>query len=156
MTAVLAILGRTWKIWVPALVLILVAGTLYAQRTKIKSLTAQRDVAVVEHDRAVEEQRQLLDDIARLDKLLLAREAQAKKLEVDLAQAKKRIAALAAVRPDVADWLDAPLPVGLWREVSGLPGEGAAGADRPAPSAAERAEDERRAAQPLPRHPQQP
>lgn len=151
MTAFLLVLKSTWKIWVPALAVLLIGGTLWAQQSRIKSLKNQRDVAIVEHDRAMEQQTQLLADIDRLDALLLSREAVVKKLEVDLANAKKRIAALAAQRPDVVDWLAAPLPAGLWSAANDHPpSQSAAGADPTGSGPADRAEDERGVAQPLP------
>lgn len=125
MTAILAVLARTWKIWLPALLVFGATGTIWAQRLQLTAVKAERDVAVSEHDRAMEEQRQLLNDIDKLNHILARRKAQEQKLEADLENSKKRIRALASARPDVADWRAAPLPGGLWREARGPSGQGA-------------------------------
>lgn len=129
MSAVLAILGRTWKIWLPAVLVIAAAGTIWAQRLQLHAAKAERDVAIHEHDRAVEERRQLLADIDKLNDILARRKDQERKLEADLEDSKKRIRALASNRPDVADWRAAPLPAGLWREARRTPDQGAGSVD---------------------------
>ena len=113
-------LRQTWKIWLPMIAFVLVAGTIYAQHQQIKSLKSQRDVAVVEHERAIEEQKQLLNDIDRLNKVLLHKQEVARNLEVQLEESKNRIRRLAANRPDVADWRNSALPSGLWNEAIGI------------------------------------
>lgn len=124
MTALLAVLGRTWKVWLPAVIVVGLATTIWAQRLQLTAAKSERDVAIHEHDRAIEEQRQLLADLDRLNNILARRKDQERKLEADLESAKKRIRALAAARPDVADWRATPLPDGLWREARGPQGNG--------------------------------
>jgi len=119
MTAILALLGRTWKIWLPGALVLAAATTIWAQRLQLHAAKAERDVAIHEHNQAMEEQRQLLSDLDRLNNILARRKAQEQKLEADLEDSKKRIRALASSRPDVADWRAAPLPDGLWREARG-------------------------------------
>lgn len=118
MTAVLAILGKTWKIWAPALIVLTMGGTIWAQSMSLRATKAERDVAVQEHDRAMEEQRQLLADLDRLNSILKRKAQQQRALEVSLENSKQRIRNLAAARPDIADWRAMPIPAGLWSEVN--------------------------------------
>ena len=126
---------RFWKIWVPALAMLLVAGTIYAQHTRIKTLKAEKTMAIVEHDKAVEEQKQLLSDIDRLNKVLKKQKTFERKLGKDLQNAKNRIRKLAEDRPEVADWRMSAIPAGLWDAAVGArsPGGNPAGVNQPDP-----------------------
>lgn len=118
MTGIFLLLRSTWKIWLPILLIVGTAGTIWAQNARINSLKNQRDVAIVEHDKAMEEQRQLLADIDRLNRVLVQKKMLEQRLGAQLEDAKNRIRNLANNRPDVADWRNASLPSGLWAAVN--------------------------------------
>lgn len=110
---------RYWKVWVPVVLVLAVATTIWGQVKRIDSLRGQRDVAIYEHDRMVEENKSILADIDRLNKILLQREQQLDRIEANYSSALGRIKALSQERPDVADWLDSRLPDGMWKVVRG-------------------------------------
>lgn len=110
---------RYWKIWVPVLVIVLVGGTIYAQQKRINSLKEDRNVAITERDRMLAENQSLLQDRVRLSKILVDREKQTARLQSNYDNAVGRLKALQENRPDIRDWSDTVLPVGMWAEVHG-------------------------------------
>jgi len=142
---------RYWKIWLPAILVLGVATTIWAQASRIDSLKEERDVAIYEHDRVAAENKSILDDIDRLNKIILRRQEQIKRIEADYSAAMGRLKALSQARPDVRDWIGSRLPDGMWKDIRGYK-EGATSGD---PAATDRggdngADNERRTAEPVP------
>ena len=117
--AILKLLTGTWKVWLPALVLLSVAGTIWYQKQRINYLEEVRNVAIAEHDRAMEEQRQLLDDIKRLNTVLETQKEIDRQLGENLENAKIKLRNLESNSPAVDRWLDTPIPDGVWKAVTG-------------------------------------
>jgi hypothetical protein len=114
---ILMILRATWKIWLPALAIVLIAGTIWAQGKRINHLREERDVAISEYQRAMVVAQAATADREKLDRLLQERQRDAESRERKLSKALAKVAELSRVRPDVRDWVDAPLPAGVWAEI---------------------------------------
>lgn len=117
--ALLALLGKTWKMWLPVVLVLTATTTIWAQSKRINTLKEQRNVAIYEHDRAVEQIKKQIEDIQKLNNILLDWQKQASRLQADYDAALGRIKAVLQKRPDIRDWADTRLPGGLWEAARG-------------------------------------
>jgi hypothetical protein len=114
---ILMILRATWKIWLPTLAIVLIAGTIWAQGKRINHLREERDVAISEYQRAMVVAQAATADREKLDRLLQERQKDADARERKMSKALAKVAELSRLRPDVRAWVDAPLPAGMWAEI---------------------------------------
>jgi len=128
MSLIFTFIMRYWKIWLPVILVLAIATTIWAQSKRITSLKGERDVAIYEHDRVAAENESILADIDRLNKIILRRQEQIKRIEADYTAAMGRIKALSQARPDVRAWVDSRLPDGMWSELR-IGQEGSASGD---------------------------
>lgn len=127
-----SVLKSYWKIIVPVILVVLIAGTVWGMSKRIDSLKEQRDELNTKFEIASKQSESLMADIRRLNKIIIQRQQQSAKLEKSYGEALDRINALSKVRPDVRSWVDTPLPDGLWaatRDTKGTTPSGSTGAD---------------------------
>ena len=126
---IIMLVKKYWKVALPVVHGAVIVITFVYQNGRIKSLKEERNVAIYEHDRAVEEVSQLLEDTRRLNTILVGRRAKVSSLEASLHSAMGRISSLSQERSDIADWVDTRIPDGMWAEIFGDGEEGSSPRD---------------------------
>jgi hypothetical protein len=96
---ILMILRATWKIWLPTLAIVLIAGTIWAQGKRINHLREERDVAISEYQRAMVVAQAAAADREKLDRLLQERQRDAESRERKLSRLWRRLRSFLGLGP---------------------------------------------------------